>query len=385
MAWDSYDGDITSSIVVGGLPIDTSTTGTHIVTYDVTDSSGNPAPQVTRTVNVISSGVDTTPPVITLLGVTPINIVLGSTYVDAGATAWDNVDGDITSSIIVGGLPVDTSAVGTNIITYDVTDSSGNPATQVTRTVNVYDPSVSDTTPPTIIITSPGNTIYNVPVNQLVYTASDASGLDGCWYSANGGLTINYVACNIPISLSSTEGLNTWVVYARDTYGNQASTNVIFTVDTGGGPGPGNDTTAPIITVISPQEGREYDDSEIIFEITTNEAVSNAWFNVDGVNITMNNHNNSLFNYALTLPDGDYDVAFHAMDLAGNTGTASVSFSIDDDDDSDRDDDDDDDDDWKSRYLLAGGYDYEGTGMRMTGNAIYLNQISMGESGCQAN
>jgi len=39
---------------------------------------------------------DTTPPVITLLGSTTVNLVVGSAYVDAGATALDNKDGVLT-------------------------------------------------------------------------------------------------------------------------------------------------------------------------------------------------------------------------------------------------------------------------------------------------
>jgi hypothetical protein len=67
------------------------------VTYDVTDSSGNDAIQVTRTVDV----VDTTIPVITLTGADPQTIEVGSPYVELGATATDNYDGDITGSIVI--------------------------------------------------------------------------------------------------------------------------------------------------------------------------------------------------------------------------------------------------------------------------------------------
>ena len=45
--------------------------------------------------------VDTTIPVITLLGFTSVTIAPGANYEDAGATAYDNYDGDITSSIVV--------------------------------------------------------------------------------------------------------------------------------------------------------------------------------------------------------------------------------------------------------------------------------------------
>ena len=75
---------------------------------------------------------------ITLLGNDLLTIEVGSTYTNAGATATDNYDGDLTSSIIVTGV-VDTSTVGTYILSYDVTDANSNVATTVTRTVNVVD------------------------------------------------------------------------------------------------------------------------------------------------------------------------------------------------------------------------------------------------------
>jgi hypothetical protein len=43
--------------------------------------------------------VDSIPPVITLNGQNPVNHILNSTYIDAGASAFDNVDGNITSSV----------------------------------------------------------------------------------------------------------------------------------------------------------------------------------------------------------------------------------------------------------------------------------------------
>jgi hypothetical protein len=46
------DGDISGSVVVGGDTVDTSTAGTYVITYDVSDAAGNPAQEVTRTVIV---------------------------------------------------------------------------------------------------------------------------------------------------------------------------------------------------------------------------------------------------------------------------------------------------------------------------------------------
>jgi len=80
--------------------------------------------------------LDTTPPVITLNGNMAINVALGSTYVDAGATATDDVDGNLTSSIVTVNS-VNTAVLGTYTVTYNVTDLSGNAATEVVRTVIV--------------------------------------------------------------------------------------------------------------------------------------------------------------------------------------------------------------------------------------------------------
>ena len=79
---------------------------------------------------------DTTPPVITMLGSTPVSIVVGSVYVDAGATATDNVDGDLTSAIVTLNS-VNTAVIGSYTVTYNVVDAAGNHAVEVVRTVNV--------------------------------------------------------------------------------------------------------------------------------------------------------------------------------------------------------------------------------------------------------
>jgi hypothetical protein len=131
-ASDKYDGNITSKITVVN-PVNASRVGTYTVTYNVADAAGNNAVQLTRTVSV----VNTVPPVITLIGNASVTINEGSNYTDAGATATDNYDGNITSKIVEHGI-VNTAVAGTYNITYEVTDSSGNTA-DVVRTVTVVD------------------------------------------------------------------------------------------------------------------------------------------------------------------------------------------------------------------------------------------------------
>ena len=90
------------------------------------------------------------PPVITIVGANPATVTQGTTYTDAGATATDPQDGDITSKIITTGS-VATSTVGTYTMTYTVTDNEGLSAT-ANRTVNV----VAALTPNTCIAPTAG-------------------------------------------------------------------------------------------------------------------------------------------------------------------------------------------------------------------------------------
>ncbi|WP_372882586.1 DUF5011 domain-containing protein [Psychromonas sp.] len=131
-AQDDADGDISDAIVISGA-VDTNTAGTYLLTYSVTDSDGNSA-SVTR--EVIVHG-NTVPPVITVLGDNPLTVNLNDTFTDPGATARDDIDGDVTSEIVISGT-VDTNTAGSYVLTYSVTDSDGNSAS-ATRNVIVSD------------------------------------------------------------------------------------------------------------------------------------------------------------------------------------------------------------------------------------------------------
>ena len=133
------DGDISDEIEIAGDEVDTNTVGTYIITYNVSDEAENDAAEVTRTVNVLAEP-DTEAPVITLEGDETINLTVGDSFSDPGATATDDVDGDISADIEIGGDEVDTETAGTYEITYNVSDEAGNAATEVIRTVIVSDP-----------------------------------------------------------------------------------------------------------------------------------------------------------------------------------------------------------------------------------------------------
>jgi glucose/arabinose dehydrogenase len=116
---------------------------------------------------------DTTAPVITLLGNAAVTLTVGDAYTDAGATATDDVDGDISADIVTVN-PVDNTAVGSYAVTYNVSDAAGNPATEVMRTVDVVavvpPPSV-----PTIALNPVFPGVSFVDLVKLVQAPGDSS------------------------------------------------------------------------------------------------------------------------------------------------------------------------------------------------------------------
>ena len=172
------------------MPIDTSIAGSYTITYDVTDSAGNTAVQVTRTVNVAVTS-DVTPPVITLTDVSPLTINQNWSYSDAGATATDDTDGIITSSIVTTGLPIDTSVAGIYSITYNVTDSAGNAAVQAGRVIIIL-----DTTIPVITLT--GSSPVTINQNDS-YTDAGATATD----NEDGIITSSIITAGLPIDTST--------------------------------------------------------------------------------------------------------------------------------------------------------------------------------------
>ena len=143
-ASDNIDGNITGQIVEVGT-VDSSTVGTYTETYSVSDAAGNAATAVIRTVNITA---DVTKPVITLVGGSLVTVELGTSYTEAGATATDNIDVNLTANIVIAGS-VNTAVAGSYSVTYNVSDAAGNVATTVTRTVNV----TTDVTKPVITLT----------------------------------------------------------------------------------------------------------------------------------------------------------------------------------------------------------------------------------------
>lgn len=204
-ATDNVDTSI--SVIITGT-VDTSTLGSYNITYAATDSAGNTATE-TRTINVLTP--DTTPPVLSLNGSTPLTIAHGDSYIDEGATATDDRDGSVNVSIT--GI-VDTNTLGSYTLTYTATDNAGNTAT-TTRIVDVV-----DLTAP--VITLNGESIINL--------------VQGDAYNEAGAVVTDNIDTNITAVITGAVDVNVVDTYsitytATDTAGNTDTTTRTINVN----------------------------------------------------------------------------------------------------------------------------------------------------------
>lgn len=240
-----------------------------------------------------------------------------------------------------------TTQPGSNTFTVYTKDAEGNIASD-SVTFTVQTGSAPDTTAPIVSITNPKEgEVYTSEITELFYSATDAN-LDTCWYSIDEGeTTSDPVACSNSFLVNSKEGINVWNVYAQDTAGNIASDSVTFVVNTKG------DTTKPIISVISPENGEELDYADVDFKITVNEECSEVVYEINGENHTMSETSTWAWKDTLVLKDEtDYTVTFYATDMYDNMATKTISFSIDEisNDDNSRASITVDDKDWENQF-----------------------------------
>ncbi len=286
-ATDDVDGDLTSSIAVSGA-VDTSSVGTYTLTYTVEDSTGN-----TSTIDRIIVVVDNSAPVITLNGSDTVSLTVGETWTDPGATATDNVDGDLTSSITVSGT-VDVNSVGTYSVSYIVFDTAGN-SSSINRTVYVNAP--VDNQPPDIVLSGDSTMVLTI---GDTFTDPGATATDNFDGDLTSSITVSGTVD------TSTVGTYTLTYTAVDAGGN--SSNVIRTVIVQSAP----DTTPPTISLNG--------------DTTINISVGDNWTdpgatasdNLDG-NLTNSIIVNGNVNPSIA---GTYNINYTVTDSAGNSSSA---------------------------------------------------------------
>ena len=117
---------------------------------------------------------DTTPPLILLKGPNPYFLSLDTVYIEYGAIGQDNVDGDISSKIIItGASAINTSKKGMFLVNYSLTNAAGISYT-ATRTVYVWN--IADSLTGTFTVL---DSCYAADTGRFVSSISTSNTING--------------------------------------------------------------------------------------------------------------------------------------------------------------------------------------------------------------
>ncbi|HKZ93450.1 MAG TPA: NosD domain-containing protein [Candidatus Bathyarchaeia archaeon] len=196
---------------------------------------------------------------------------------------------------------------GPHTIAVYANDTAGNFGNSTTINFSV------DATPPFIQILSPQNATYNARGVPLTFTISETTAWIGYSLDSTANLSIsgNTTITNL------SNGTHAVAIYANDTLGNMGySERTYFTILV-----TSNDTSPPIITIVSP-ENKTYtttqDTIDIPLTFTVNEPATWMAYSLDNrPNVTVTG------NITLTnLPIGFHSITVYALDAVGNAGAS---------------------------------------------------------------
>ena len=194
------------------------------------------------TSNASSFTVATNAPVITLIGAPTLTHEVATSYTDAGATALDALDGNLTASIVVAGHDFNNSTTGDHNVTYNVSDAGGNAATEKVRTVTVV-----DSIAPVITLVGDANVSHGL---NTVWNDPGVTAID----TRDGNLSAQ-VAVSGTVDVNST-GANILTYHVSDAFGNVATT-VTRTVNVVQPPsGPWSFTNAGVTGRLGPTQAQ---------------------------------------------------------------------------------------------------------------------------------
>jgi hypothetical protein len=143
--------------------------------------------------------VDTTKPVITMKGSSPVNVECGDSYVDAGATVGDTCDQHVALNTV---STVNSAVPGNYSVSYSATDASGN-SSAVSRGVMV-----ADTLAPIVTLVGSSSTTLQCGVDS--YVEQGATAFDKCSGSLTPGISGSVNSRKVgqyAVSYSATDGV----------------------------------------------------------------------------------------------------------------------------------------------------------------------------------
>lgn len=173
---------------------------------------------------------DTIKPVITLLGDKTITIGVGDNFKDPGATAMDNIDGNITKKIKID-ENVDPTTAGTYTVKYSVKDKSGNKAVAVRKVLvraEKEEKIEKDINVPVITFKN-NDSVQKICVGDKVDISKDGIYGYSAYDDVDGDITKNVKVSGLTIA-ATAEGSYTLTYSVKDKAGNEAKTTKEYTV-----------------------------------------------------------------------------------------------------------------------------------------------------------
>ena len=301
-ATDTVEGTLT--VTVSGV-VDSTIAGSYILTYTASDSAGNSAVAVSRTV-IVS---DTTAPVISLTGSSSVAHEQGTPYTDPGVTSSDTVD-DLGMTVVTTGT-VDTATAGTYTLTYTATDGAGNVSNVVTRTVTV-----SDTIAPVITFDDVDSDFYASATSASGYMLTDdnisyVTGLFSAIDAVDGSIAVT----GFPSSGLLPIGINVFTATATDAAGNVATFTFTIGVFDDGRP----NLDIPDSISVDSTDGLGVSATQAAIAAFLSAATAND--EIDGV-VTVTT------DAPATFPLGSTTVTFTAVDAGGNKRTKTAVVTV---------------------------------------------------------
>ena len=245
------------------------------------------------TIQLGGGNIDITAPEITVLGEISVSIEKGTNYIDAGATAEDDIDG-VVAVITTGN--VDTAKVGVYKITYTAVDSAGNTST-IDRVIEVT---------PEIDRVAPVMTLLGESYIEII---------QGVEYIDKGATAVDAVDGNVSVQIKgdvNTSVLGIYIITYTATDSTQNTVTIKRTVKVIAIP----DESAPVIVlkgtkILTLFVGQKY-----------NEPGYSALDAIDGaVKVIVTGHID-------VNKIGSYVLIYTAKDIAGNIATKKRTIKI---------------------------------------------------------
>ena len=191
-AFDCLGVDLAARVRVSGN-VDPAVPGDYIIAYQVTDDGGNTG-YATRTVTVLEEKQIMSPR-LTLSGANPVILHLGgSPYIERGALAYDDLDGDISGLVQISGGP-DLSKSGAYTVTYRVVNSAGLEAV-ASRQIRILAPIEKKLPRQTYSFSGQGKAPATITHNGLIAETAGDMDLNISSLSGKVTLTVKIVNAN---------------------------------------------------------------------------------------------------------------------------------------------------------------------------------------------